>query len=676
LKNAALKINATKYSGLPLRSLEFLVKTNAPIHQMKKREVWKELYYRYFTQGRHFNLYRILSGEPIPFANTIGWELSEEEVEIPTEHAEDFIKNLLEFMEFLNRRVLESNLEFEWQLHELAGLKSMIERVRDAKIKDLNTRQKINLFIDKMNAARDKALRQIKIAKEVANSAEQEMAQDQQIVVSEERLALMKQRLVHLNIPISKITKKQWLDMINNLHIYYPEDQKRLVRHGIKKYPDIISTKHPCLTFIENRVIRNPEINMLYVLFKSLDETNLDYWFRQLPSVKGFLDYIRDWFFEAENATEENFQLIRQELLCRLGGIPYRKLDYRVDPIYYEAKHMYDREYLLPELDRHFWIVEQHENGKLSDMFQPAPNGTSAHFENESYRILGIRYTPSGNLHITEKKNEKEPLSILDLYYSVLKKMDRLLARNDEAYLRLAEPFSVSKTVPDDYHSKVRRFFQLPVTLVIDPDCAYKPDRPKTSSTSIEAVFTYKFLRKAVSISELQWLYNSDEGYAFFKNHTNNFKSSGMYHSHLDFLAEFLGEALMLFDFRDQDQLRRFFRLDFNSDHFFGPVSKIKHDVAKCIVQKLQEEVPHELHLVYEFFDGIEEEYKDFELYPEFEGLSPLELLLLHKHGVEVGAEKQYKGYKETWGSTTIHYTPEEARTRFIIDYFKNYYGE
>jgi hypothetical protein len=649
---------------------------------MKKREVWKELYYRYFTQGRQFNLYRILRGEPIPFGNTISWELSAEEVEIPTEHAEDFIKNLLDFIEFVDRQVLASdNLQFEWQLHELAGMKSMIERVRDAKIKDMNTRQKVNLFIDKINNARKNALLQIEEAKAAAAAAkpefEHEVKPEQQIIISEERTALMKQELVHLDIPISKVTKSHWMEMIEHLHMYYPEDQKRIVRHGIKKYPYEITRKHPWQTFIENREIRNPEINMIGALFGGIEKSGLIHWFQHLglSTLEDFMTYVRDWFFEAENATDESFDELRRELLREIGEHSNPSLNGKDNPVFYEARRLYN-EYLLSDLDDHFWIVEKHENGKLSDMLDLAPNDYISRPEYVANRVAKVKYSPSGEVYVEEPERRIKQLSILDLYYSVLDTFNRKLAWNEESYLRIGEKLSIAEIVPPEYHTKIRRFFQLPLTLEIDPGCGHKPDRPTTNPRSIEAVFIYKFIRGAIKTSELRWLYTTDEGYAFLKANTTEVRSSGMFHSHEDYVAEFIEEALPLFDFRDPDQLRRFFRLSFTSNHIYGPYPKIKKEMAERIVRKLQDEVPHELQIVSEFFDGIEEEYTEFEVNPEFEGLTAMELLLLHQQGIEVGKERQYKGYKETHGNgSVVHFTPEEARTRFIIDYYKNYYG-
>lgn len=680
MEESALKINATKYSGLPLRSLEFLVKTSAPIDKFKKREVWKELFYRYFTQGRHFNLYRILRGEPIPFSNTIDWELSTDDAEIPTEHVEDFIKDLLDFIEYVDTNVLaRNNLQFEWELHELAGIKSMVERVRDAKIKDMNTRQKVNLFIDKINNARKKALIQIEEAKHQSTTTSKEvneLTHEKQIVISEERTALMKQELKHLDIAISKVTKKQWLEMIEDFRLYYPEDQRKIVRHGIKKYTYDIARHKPVETFMENLNIRRPEINMVYLLLNGIRKSGLDPWLQylSLSTLDGFLQYIKDWYFEAKNACEESFDELRRELLYMISKVAYHPLkDEKDDPLIYESRQLY-HEYLLNDLESHFWIVEKHEGGKLSDMLD-APSDYTFRAEYSEGRVASIKYNRSGTAEVEQPETKSKQISTLELYYRILSVFNGTLAHNEESYLRTGKKLSISPDVPSKYREKVRRFFQLPITLDIDPGCKINPQHPPTNQDAIESVIIYKFITRAIKTSELQWLYTTKDGYAFLESNTTVFRSSGMFHSHQDYVAEFLEEVIPLFDFKDEMQLRQFFKLRFTSQDIYGPYPRINKEVAEQIIGKLQDEIPHELQLVSDFFGEIDHEYTEFEVFSEFEGLTTMELFLLQQQGIEVGTNRQFKGYKERLpNGTVVHFTPDDARIRFIIDYYKNYF--
>jgi hypothetical protein len=681
--DSTIKINPTKYSGLPLDSLIFLVKTKAPVDERRKREVWRELYHRYFLDGREFNLYSILKGEPLAFGNTVAWELNAKEVQIPVNHAEDFIRDLLDFIEFINRHVLSSpNIQFDWQLHEMAGIKSMIERVRDAKINDLNTRQKINLFIDNMNSARREALLQIEAAKNTsqAPAVEGMVNADHQITISEERTALMKQELKRLEIPISKVTKRQWEDMMDMIRIYYPEDQKKIIRHGIKKYPYDTSKKQPWHVFIENVEMKRQEINMIYVLYEGIRVHGLLAGLQILcmDSLAQFMGYLKAWFLGASNGSEEAYVAFRKDLLHFVSKRSGYIMSAEPASAYTDAKKLYS-EYVLDELDKHFWIVEKYENGPLSELLH-TPGvfpGSSARFEED--RRVKFKYAPSGEAIITKPAIEDRTMSVLDLYYlvyDILTERAAGLAENEESYIRTGDKFRISPLAPLEYHAKIRRFCQLPLSLKIDPGCVSRHGGISTNRDSIERILIYRFIRKAITTSEIKWLYTSQEGYSFFRSNTTVSRSQGMFHSHEDYVAEFFEEVLPFFSFQEADQLKRFFALGFTSKMMFGPYPKLSKDVAFRIVRKLQDEIPHELMLVSEFFDGIDHEYTEFELKAEFEDLSPMELFLLSQQGIEVGKEIQYKGFKETLGNgSVIHFTPEEARTRFIIDYYKNYYG-
>lgn len=116
--------------------------------------------------------------------------------------------------------------------------------------------------------------------------------------------------------------------------------------------------------------------------------------------------------------------------------------------------------------------------------------------------------------------------------------------------------------------------------------------------------------------------------------------------------------------------------MDANSADIYQ-FQRIKPEMAEKIVWKLKEESPHEFALVYEFFDEISQDYTFFELNPEYENLTAaMEQLLLINHGVEIGKTKTETGYREKMvGGGEVSFTMEQARTKFIIDYYKNFYS-
>ena len=689
--DAAVKQNFTKYSGLPLSSLIFLATTKAPIDQSRRRVVWMELYYRYFRQGRTFNLYKHLHNHPVEFGNTIGWELEREDVEIPTEHAEDFIKNLMAFIEYVDKQVLESgHLRFEWQLHELAGMRSMIERVRDAKIKEMNTRQKVNLFIDKINEARKNTLLLIEAAKAEAEMPQEpgEPAAETQIVVSEERTALMKQELKHLEIPMSKISKKQWTEMMYEFDIYYPEDQKKLIKVGIKKYPSDLLEKRPWEAFYENMEVKDSGLNMYAILFRCLRYAPAKHIINRFSTVEQFFVFLESWYRSAVNADDATFAEMRRAVLKEFAGHwnGFEETPQRIA----EAK-AYAQAVALQEaidlLEESYWIVEKYANGPLSKMLLDTtiiqvPNGNR--FEKQS---IWLKYEADGRLVQHNPVLINKEISMYTHYHSILDRLGKLAGQSEANYP--SGEFTIGREVPKQYHDKIRNFFRLVLTLEYDKDlyAAVSGTGPAslhfhTSEFSfnppslLEWMLRYKFLRNAVSTEEIRWLYTTDEGYAFFKVVSNVRRSNGAFHDRAEYLAYYLEEALPMFDFSKEEDRSRFFRMDFNSADIYQ-FQRIKPEMADKIIAKLKAESPHELALVYEFFDGISNDYTFFEVNPEYEHLSAMEQLLLVNHGIEIGKTKSETGYREKMvGGGEVSFTTDQARTKFIIDYYKNFYTD
>lgn len=686
--DAAIKQNFTKYSGLPLTSLIFLATSTAPIDKGRRRIVWHELYYRYFQQGRTFNLYRILKGYPVEFGNTIGWELEREAVEIPVDHAEDFIRDLMAFIEYVDKQILESaGLRFEWQLHELAGMKSMIERVRDAKIKDMNTRQRVNLFIDKINAARKNTLLLIEAAKAEAEKAPERVdgaaETDAQIVISEEKTALMKQELKRLEIPMSKITKKQWTDMMYEFEIYYPEDQKKLIRVGIKKYLSDLLGNRPWEAFFENMEVKDSNIDMRAVLVRCMRYGPVNVILSRFETVHHFFAFLEEWYRSAVNADDATFEDFKLMILEAFASY-WNGFD-KIPPRIEEARD-YARSVLLQNalhlLDKSYWIVEKYANSPLSKMLRD-PITIQIPDERSGPRQILKLYYENGILVQQNPVMVDKELSVFTHYHDILDQLSSL-ARNEES-IHAGGELSIRQEVPLVYHDKIRNFFRLALTLQLDNDLYetvtqkgpasehfFASRWPSRKSSPLEWLIRYKFIQKVVTSDEIRWLYTTDEGYSFFKV-ISDVDSSGTLKNHAEYLAYYLEDVLPMFDFSKEEDRRHFFRMNFTSADIYQYKS-IDPDLANKIVRKLQEDSPHEVALIYEFFDGISEEYTFFEVHPEYEHLSAMEKLLLMNHGIEVGKTKTESGYREIMSGREVSFTPEEARTKFILEYYKNFY--
>ena len=146
----SIKKSLNKYEGIELNSLLFMADMPLNIPQNNMNEIWQEIFNRYFA-NRNFNVYNKIKSlnkevKYLYFSIAMQYELKNEFTSIPVEHVTDFISLILEFIEFVDKKVLANkDLTVEWTLHEFYGMKDMLDKVKKANIADTQLRQKINL---------------------------------------------------------------------------------------------------------------------------------------------------------------------------------------------------------------------------------------------------------------------------------------------------------------------------------------------------------------------------------------------------------------------------------------------------------------------------------------------------------------------------------------------------
>ncbi|PDZ94708.1 hypothetical protein CON36_32290 [Bacillus cereus] len=670
-----IQVNQTKYSGLPLSALIHLIKTSAPVNQFLRREVWKELFYRYFTEGRTFNLYDLLKRNPQMFANTIGWELKRENVEVPVEHAEAFMQNLLEFIDYIDKHVLQSGVQFEWQLHELNGMKEMIERVRDAKVQDMTLRQKINLFIDKINQTRKDSLLLIEEAKQQQTKQESSVDNElivvkdnTEIVVTKEKHELMKQELKRLSIPVSKMTKKQWTEAINNFEIYYEEDKKKLIKQGLRKYDFYDHRNVALLAFKLNLEFKIPNVSMSNLLFYSFN------YYKQPTELFGSdenLYYvIKELYFSAVGATKEGWHEFSTSFLKKLNG------DFSKQKLLKRTIQLMEEVYP---------IVKQYYGSTLSNTLQDKVMDIME----KGKVVKGIQYEKeTGNWVVEEVDSKQTEVSVFEQIYKVLdyirgyNKGHRVVQYDIETFSK--SEIEISENVPYQYHQMIRDFCLFPSSLVFDAGVYNLIDKPYVNALLPDFfsrsrgrgeyllyLLKHKYNSEKITDEELIFLYKTDEGQDVFKKITNRISAmQGWLKCASDFIGRFFDRTLNLFDFSKEEDRRLFFRLPFRIEDFFRGHGYTKKEYVEWIANKLREEAPHEYNLIAEYFSNINETYEDYKSYDAFEYLSDFERLVLEREGVQTGETIKHQGYKER----DIYYSSEEAQNKFLVEYFQKYY--
>lgn len=678
-----IKQNRTKYAGLPLKSLVFMAKTSAPVDRLLKREVWKELFIRYFTEGRTFNLYEVLDKEPVMFANTIGWELNQEESQIPVEHSEDFISNLLNFIEFLDKQVLTSNnIQFEWQLHELQGLKSMLERVRDAKISDMNLRQKINLFIDKINQTRKETL----ILIEQKEKEKQEelntlpaVQQQQELKVLEQKKELMQQELQHLTIPVSKMNKSQWLEAVNQIDMFYQKEQEKLIKQGLKKYPTFYEAPQLALrAFRLNLTLKLPDISMTGLLFRGLkynSEIN-----KVFGSEMNLYEELSQWYFTCKGSTKEGWGTFSSQILSHLSAD--------------EAKEM--RIEIQLEKMRAFYPTLLEYTGKnLSQVISTTfvsklPRERERNYVNISYS------KETGNWIVDENLVAEKGISIFEHFYLLYSDVqgydiNHTYTTSLFRYSIESHPnanIEIRKELSRSEQKMIKDFCNFPSSLVIDKEVYNHLDSPLIKhiipggwsgdkGKHFSRFMRHKYNDNAISNDELKFLHKTPEGQEIFKRFTNmGMVMEGWLKEPIDFIAKFFERILNLFDFQKEEDRQTFFQMPFRATDFYEDYKSLKPEQADSIARKLMTESPHEYALISDYFSGINETYEEYKVHSQFEYLSDFERLILEREGIQTGEEFSHTGYKEknNYGKE-IYYTSKQAEHKFVIEFMKNLYA-
>lgn len=689
----AFKINRTKYSGLTLQALTFLIGLDIPVDRNKVIEVWTEMFHRYFNEGRQFNLYALIlevgnQDKYVFFTKSIELELVHEKTSIPVEHTEAFIKNLLDFIGFIDTIIISTeNLKFEWQLHSLSGLKDMLDKVKKAKVKDNILRQKINLFIDKINMARKETLLHIEEDNSQKAKEEQKLENNElieydpwAITPMEVHTALMKQELKHLDIPLSKVNKGQLLEMLEHLNLYYPEDKKKIVKKAVHKYlyEAIKIQPYECFAELFHSKLENVNItDLMSDVFKSYRDIDQDFIDAFVPkgTKQELFDFLEKWLWSIDGMETNLHRRIMLSIYKKRDRKRYEKL-------------------LTDLLQTVMKTFKKHKGKKLSDILKEKVIVTAA--LNKEGPRSGLHNFPVTYNRVKEgwilktENNEEKSINVLEYYYILESYFSYSLYRYDGCEI---QDNKIECLVSKDFMPLIKEFISFPLSITIDPETINDPIVQEYISDSghywrdgfkeaMTSFLKHKFCQDKINVKEIKFLYR--DHFEFFymfcgSAWTNSY--SGAFRDFDNYMVKYYDEALVFFDFSIPGDLEKFFRFKIKGDTFFGD-SKYSYancilskDQGKKLVRKLENECPHEVALIAEYFEVKEEVYTDFVEFDEFIDLSPIEKLLLVRNGVEIGEDKKFTGYRETKGEKNTYYTAEELKYKYIIDYFSKMFS-
>lgn len=678
MESKQIRKEVTRYSGMSLNAVVYLAKLTNHVDKAKQKEVWKELFYRYFDLGRQFNLYRVLKGEHIYFGFSIEYELVKEKVDIPASHAEDFINNLIDFMKYIEDVVSKSKgeLEFSSKIHELAGLKSLMEKVREAKIKDNNVKQQINLFIDKINVHREEALKKEEEIK--ASDPERQI-----ILKSDKKHQLMTQQLKRLNITLSKVNKKDFEEMIYCLRDYYPEDQTRIILHGLKKYPYEVVRNIPWRAFIENYKKPVSDIDMLRQLFRSMDNFidmfKIDM-FLPNATLSDFIDWLSDWYLSCEGATDEGLRGVKVRLYRCFSNRNINKTLYK--------------DHLIARIKQITPYLNKHKNITLKEFLElettrSVPSGRAKEIDYSPE----LKYDLENKTWKVKESKTKVKVTLLEMYMylfaDIVDYHTGLLHSNNQSFL-----FTDYKTrlpLSEEEIELVKNFIVYGSTIRIDNEFVdyLKSQEDKESgfvfyshssigvhysdTNALDLFFRLRYHGDQFSSEELKLMFHNKETYEYiYKNVRRSHSFSSDHLLNFIFKSNFR-RILSHFDFSKSEELKHFFNLPFNITWLCAKSEGVINDKPDILFKKLKKENPHEVSLMMEFFENQEEvTYNDFVIYDGYKSLTDFEKLLLLNHGVKIGEEREGFGvkFKSDHGKEEI-LSGKEVQLRMLFDYFK-----
>lgn len=672
---AGLKQNFTRFSGFTQKALEYLVKAGTPVNPHVQQEVWKELFGRYFNEGRTFDLYRLLKSTPAYFAYTIGWELRNPEVSIPVEHAESFVTDIVDFMAYVDKAVLTKKLEFEWQIHELEGIQDMLDRVRDAKIKDNNVRQQINLFIDRINKAREDAREQTRILLE---AAQQTQGEELQLAVIERKNELMQQHLQHLSIPLSKVKKSALEDMFNNFDSYYEEDQQNILHVAMRKWPNDIPSRFAHRAFVTNLEQKVPQANMIRLALDGLREPRFD------PNVlvpggtvNDVVVWLDKWYASLHGATEtgrEGFGIAVGIRLARNSNMQKVKE--------YSRFHY---EWLVSQVKENVGLARWCKGKTISEALIPIEpswlgkwsfgssfrHPTNAHYDKalkawvveEPQGMLNPNSTLTRLYWLNERLHDRD-IGILEF--------DGSFATDFMASHSTAEEIAGHVRAEIDECRQAFSFLQIDNALSVEMAKSRPHPHGDYFNGLMRDVITARFYR-GLTTDEVKVLYCNDS----FKKQLHKITSFMMrstqhrFHDTKAYYNEYLAEALQFFNFSKDEDAVKFFTVEWGLD--------LTDDALSALVEKLERERPHEYRLIKAAYTGVGEgeTHEEFVWDEEFADLSAMEKWSLLQQGVNVtGRTVTHEGYKRNSGGREEYLTPERAQNEFVVRFFKFNYAK
>lgn len=248
-----IAISFSKYSGLSIRKMGFLIRNNINLETTK--EMFSDLFNRYFVEGKDFNLYSIISSVPgrykyIIFEASLKLEIIYTNSPTPEEYLKDFAQLFSGIIDELEKAVEGKDGSINYSLGVVGELSEIFDSIKKSKLisQDTNIVNKLNKFIKSYN-----------------DSLESVGNKKDELIVTEAP------RFKELEIAVSKMKVHELEMAIYDLWSFSEKTRVKIVKSAMKKMPNKIIEKAPYLVFSCNKEFRFENIDMELVIYRMMN---------------------------------------------------------------------------------------------------------------------------------------------------------------------------------------------------------------------------------------------------------------------------------------------------------------------------------------------------------------------------------------------------------------------
>lgn len=576
------------YSNLNLRSLKYLYTKN-PKNDAVKYRVFETIITKFFELRKagdySFNAYQFFREKnrlDVSMRVTfLSMELEFDDIaSLPSELHEGFFWLLTETVQELDKKKLNSEGEFDWQLASPSRIAELLSKVSKANIKDVTLLAKLNQLM----AIVEKAM---------------EAAENERLLLSEPEITetgLVKKEqpqapeMKKIKIVASQLTKRKAQEIFQYFGNYDEETQTQIINISIKKWKSLDGLD-PHYVFRHLRRYPADGFDMIKVIESCLSTYSRPHEVLKYENLESMLDDLSEWYTGLSNATETGRAYFIHLLRVRCSGNDGSSA----------IKEFQAQQYLLPALDN----LRPFMGKSWLSLFQ----SEITHKKTYALCDFSCRKVEDGRFTIEEPDfDTSKTVSGSTYLFSMYQKMNNRLIDADITTRNDSYP---DKLVASSYSHEIKEFCSIIKGFTLNGDdlaTMYSLINPGKgyirtgSDNQLQNIFYTYMCNNDLTPEQAFDLINTPEKVKAFHYCTHIRSNYGSYHSSADFVSAVLVKAIDLISLKDDESLKLFAELlDDVSCRCLEPKINIHQraqydfSLGELILRKLQEDRP-EIH--------------------------------------------------------------------------------